>query len=186
MDKPLCYLGVDIAYRRDTAAVAAVYRHREWGKFCLYDHRIWQPPVHIPHVTDAVLRFLRDHRCGGIFFDPFQWMSESQKLAEMGYERLLREVNQSSEMVEIGNNLHGTMVRGDFLRYSDPEVSSQFGWCAAEATERGYRIVKQKQSKPIDVVVAIAMALWGACQDFNYLNLPSYTEDDHAVSLSDL
>lgn len=184
---PLIFVGVDIAYRRDTAAVAAIYRHRESDKFALFDHRIWQPPVYIPDVTKALLRLVQQVPVGGIYFDPFQFMSESQRLSEAGLGHLLFEVNQSSHMVEVGNNLHGIMQRGDFLMHSDAsEVRSQFSWCAAKETERGYRIVKQQQSKPIDVVIAIAMAIWGASQDTSHITHSAVESDEHAVSLQDL
>lgn len=184
---PLVFVGVDIAYRRDTAAVAAVYRHRESTKFALFDHRIWHPPVYIPDVTKSLLRLVERVPVGGIYFDPFQFMSESQRLSDAGLGHLLFEVNQSSHMVEVGNNLHGVLQRGDFLMHDDDkEVRSQFSWCAAKETERGYRIVKQQQSKPIDVVVAIAMGLWGASQDTSHIGHPSTDEDEHSVALEDL
>ena len=186
MISPLLYLGIDIAYRRDTAAVAIVYLDAETSRYCLWDHRIWQPPVHIPDVTEAVLRVLRGYRVAGVLFDPFQYVGESQRLAKEGYGRILVEVNQSSEMVEVGNNLHTHMQRSDFYLYNNDEILSQFSWCAARATERGYRIVKSQQSKPVDIVVAIAMALWGATRDVAGIAQPAYDDEAHAVALEDM
>ena len=82
-------------------------------------------------------------------------------------------------MVAIGNNLQMLMQRGDFLLYKDAVVRNHFSWCAAKSTERGYRIVKQAQSKPIDIVVAMAMAVWGSSH-------PTYDRSVHSVGVMDL
>tara|TARA_R110002110_G_scaffold85008_3_gene220812 strand:- start:2795 stop:3373 length:579 start_codon:yes stop_codon:yes gene_type:complete len=184
---PILHVGVDIGYRRDTSAVVAVYRHPEWAKQVLFCHRSWEPPVHIPQVTDYVTMLLEKERVAGVWFDPHQWAAESQRLAEAGHGHQLREVEQSgSFMVAIGNNMQMLMQRGDFLLYKDTTVRNHFAWCAAKSTERGYRIVKQSQSKPVDIVVAMAMAVWGSSQDISHTSHPTYNRSIHSVGLMDL
>ena len=78
------------------------------------------------------------------------------------------------------------MQRGDFLLYKDAVIRNHFSWCAAKSTERGYRIVKQAQSKPIDIVVAMAMAVWGSSQDLSHTSHPTYDRSVHSVGVMDL
>jgi len=161
----------------------------EWDKVCVWGHRKWEAgggEVFIPEVTALVLRLLKEEQVGSVLFDPYQWKAESQRLVEAGYGRFLREVNQSSEMVAIGNNLHGLIQRGDLLMYDDGDLRNHFLWCAAKHTERGYRIVKQQQSKPIDLVVALAMACWGATESEEEGVAPSYDRDHHVVGVGEL
>jgi phage terminase large subunit-like protein len=184
---PILHVGVDIGYKRDTSAVCAVYRHPELQKHCLFCHRSWEPPVHIPDVTAYVRMLLEGERVAGVWYDPHQWAAEAQRLSEDGYGYQLQEVNQSGDfMVAIGNNLQMLMQRGDFLLYRDTTVRNHFSWCAAKTTEKGYRIVKQVQSKPIDIVVAVAMAAYGSSQDLSHTTHPTYDESVHSVSLLDL
>ena len=185
MNKVPITLGVDLAYRRDTAAVVAVSRQSN-DFYYRFGHRIWEPPVHIPHVTDFVLKCLNRFRVVGIYFDPFQYISETQRLVDAGYEQLLHEVNQNTGSVQFSNCLHGTIQRGDFYVYADPTVRGQYSWANAESTERGWRIVKRKQTRCIDVVVAEAMALHGAMQHHDHLQAQSYDEVIHAADLEDL
>ena len=82
---PILHVGVDIGYKRDTSAVCAVYRHPELQKHCLFCHRSWEPPVHIPDVTAYVRMLLEGERVAGVWYDPHQWAAEAQRLSEDGY-----------------------------------------------------------------------------------------------------
>ena len=179
-------IGVDIGIRRDTAALVAVARHPGTQKFYRYGHRIFEPPVHIPHVTDFLLQRINTDRVVGIFYDEYQFVSEVQRLIDDGYERIMYRVDQQGMSPEFSNCLHGYITRGDYWQYTDPQVRGQYTWAAADITERGFRIVKRKQSRPIDGVVAEAMALWGAVQNFSYMMTDAYDEAKHTVALEDL
>lgn len=188
-DPPL-FVGVDIAYSRDTLAVAAVCRHPESKGYCLWGHRIWKPEpkkgiqIQINKTIVPMLRWLLENkRVAQILFDPYQFKSEAQRMAEDGYGRVLREVNQQSESVLFTNTLHDHIENGTFFAYNDAELRSHFSWAAGKQTERGWRLVKLKQARPIDGVVATAMALMGATVDLGHTKLPSYREEKHSPSL---
>jgi phage terminase large subunit-like protein len=184
---PILHLGVDIGYRRDTSAVAAFYRNPETNKHVLFCHRIWEPPVHIPAVTDYVRMILKAERVATVNFDPHQWAAESQKLTEEGYGREMREITQTgSFMIGIGTNLSIMLQRDDVVLYRDPEIYNHFSVCAVRSTESGPRIVKSAQAKPIDVVIAIAMALWSSTQDIAHTVHPAFDEATHTVDLMEL
>jgi len=179
-------IGIDIAYRRDSSAVVAVGRHPEGNYYFRRGHRIWMPPVHIPDVTDFVLKVVARERVVGIFYDPFQYVGESQRLIDAGYEQLIHEVNQYAHSVEFSNCLHVTFQRGDYRAYTDAQIAGQYQWTNAEASERGWRIVKRKQTRQIDVVVAEAMALWGVMDNYDHMISEAYDEEQHAQNLEDL
>lgn len=188
-DPPL-FVGVDIGYSRDTLAVAAVFRNPHERGYCLWGHRIWAPDrrtgaqVQINKTAVPLLAHLLEHqRVAQILYDPYQFKSEAQRLAEDGYGRVLREVNQQSESVVFTNTLHDHIYNGTFFAYPDAELRSHFSWAAGKQTERGWRLVKLKQAKPIDGVVAVAMALMGATADLGHTKLPAYRDETHSPSL---
>lgn len=188
-DPPL-FIGVDIGYARDTLAVSAVFRHPHERGYCLWGHRIWKPDpksglqVQINKTAVPMLLHLLEHqRVAAVLYDPYQFKSEAQRLEEGGYGRVLREVNQSSESVIFTNTLHDHIYNHTFYTYPDPELRSHFSWAAGKQTERGWRLVKLKQAKPIDGVVSIAMALMGATDDLGHTKLPAYRDETHSPSL---
>ena len=181
---PIVHFGVDVAYRRDTAAVAGVYRDYDSGVFCLRCHKVWEPPVHIPAITDYLLERFDDESVAGIWYDPHQYAAESQRLSTAGFGRFLHEVNQSGPfMIQIATDLHTHLQGQTFDLYDDTRVQSFFSWCAVKMSEAGPRIVKQAQTKPVDFVVACAMALHGASQDEGFLESPAFQEEEHVVQL---
>ena len=194
---PVLFIGVDIGVRRDTSAMAAVYRAE--GGFMLWGHKIITPrkkgevfstgprEVNIhKNISDTLLKLCEDRRVAGIWYDPFQFISESQRLTDKGFGRLLFEVNQQTEMPGFSNTLETCITEGSLFLYPDQEVKNHFLWTTAKETERGWRIIKRKQTKPIDFVVALGMALYGASSADGELYHPSYREDVHSMSMMSL
>ena len=182
-DDPLLFVGLDIAVKRDTCAVAAVYRDHDTREVILWGHQIWQPPVNlVTQVEPMLFRLFTSARIAALLYDPYQAASTAQRLSESGYGPRLIEVNQQTQMVPAANTLHHLITTGQLVAYRDPDVRAQFSWCAAQHTERGWRIVKQKQTKPIDVVVALAMACAGAVGDLGHTQHPGYNPLLHARS----
>lgn len=184
---PVLHIGVDIGYKRDTSAVACVGLVPELGIHCLWAHKIWTPPVHIPDVTDYVEMLIKLERVAGVWYDPNQWAAEAQRLGRAGHGRILKEVNQSGPfMIQIATNLQQLIQRGDVLLYEGMDITNAFAWCAAKMTEAGPRIIKSAQTKQIDLVVAYAMAVWGSSQDSGDMAQKQYHEEDHVVQLGAL
>ena len=186
MNDPVLFIGIDIGIKRDTSAVAVIYKengvYKEWG------HKISTPTknrvvnVH-QDVSDAILKICRACRVAGIWYDPYQFISEAQRIAEAGFGRLLFEVNQQTEMPAFSNTLETCITEGSLWLIKDQETKNHFLWCTAKETERGWRMVKRKQTKPIDYVVALGMALYGASTAEGELYHPSYDEERHSVSM---
>ena len=47
IEDPILHIGVDIATKRDTSAVAAVYKHPFRNQYHLWGCKIFTPPVNI-------------------------------------------------------------------------------------------------------------------------------------------
>ena len=116
-------------------------------------------------------------------FDPYQMATTQHKLEEAGFGNKLIEVNQGTEMRLAANTLHSHCTEGSFVMYKDPELRAHFSWCHAEHGERGWHIKKMKQTKPIDGVVSLAMALMGATGEIGHAQHPGFTTEVHAKSI---
>ena len=180
---PILFVGLDIGVKRDTTGIAAVYQDYESGFIHLWGHRIFTPPVAIERqVLPVLLGLFENQRVAQLLFDPMQAATLEQKLREKGYGSKLMEINQLTRMTEACNILHTCLNEGKLLLYPDKDVRSHFAVAAARHTERGWRIVKQKQSRPIDVVVALAMALLGLTDQVGHALHPSFQPAFHARS----
>lgn len=180
-DDPLLYLGLDIAIKRDTCALVGVYRDVATREVVIWGHRIWEPPINLVTQVEPMLSYLLGaERIAALLYDPYQCAATAQKLAEDGHGQQLVEVNQQTQMVPAANTLHHLITTGQMVGYNDPDMRSQFSWCNAQHTERGWRIVKQRQSKPIDVVVALAMAAAGAVGELGHTQHPGFDSKLHA------
>ena len=184
MTDPIIYLGLDIATERDTAALAGVYLEPDTSRMILWGHRIWEPPVNIPNQVMPTIKFLlKEKRIGCLAFDPYQFISESQRLSSDGYEHLLRKINQSSENVAFSNVLHEQIRSKNFITYTDKTRRNHYSWAVARAGERGFSIKKNKQTKHIDVVIAEAMAMYACAEAIQSHHHPSYSEGTHSRSI---
>lgn len=184
INDPMLYIGVDIAVKRDNAAVVAVYNHYDSGTFRLWGHRLFKPPVNLAtQVEPLLVDLLTRKRVAGVIFDPYQFESTRQRLHEAGFGHKLIECNQQTQMVQAANTLHTHLNQGTLKLYRDADIHSNFSWCAAQQTERGWRIVKQKQSKQIDFVVALAMALMLASGETGHTFHPSLNDNTHGRSV---
>jgi len=181
MKHPLVHIGWDLGVKRDTCAVIGVYRDTIANKYAVWGHHCFDPKstgqVDVEMVSALIERIMQHERVGGVWYDPWQLYSEAQRLSKKGYAHLLHEVNQQTESVVFSNNLSSAIETEGMLYYSNPTVRSHLSWCGAEVTERGYRIKKRDQNKPVDLTVATAMALYGCMQDHSHTRFTSMYED---------
>jgi len=181
------HIGVDIGFRRDTSAVVGVYHDFEVNRYCMGFSKIWEAPVHIPAVTEYIIDIMGKETVAGVWYDPYQWAAEAQRLEDKGMGRYLNEVNQSGPfMIQIGTNLHTLMQRDAIWMYPDAELRSHFSWCAVKMTEQGPRIIKSVQTKQIDGVIATSMAVWGASQADTPEDGGGFDDSEHVVDLEEL
>ena len=184
---PILFVGVDIGIKKDTSAIVAVYHDYEEQYFRLWGCRIYRPPVNmVTQVEPCLLRLLKPQQVAMINYDPYMMATTRQRLVEEGFGSKLNEVNQGTEMILASNTLHSHMVEDTLALVDDQELRAHFSHCNAKQTERGWRIVKASQSRPVDGVVATAMALMAATGDENYNRHPSYLPSMHGRSIEAL
>lgn len=186
MTSPILYIGVDVGISRDTSATAIIYRHGD--ALVLAGHSIIKPRpdkrVNISReVTDPLIDIFRHQRVAGLWFDPYQFIGETQRIADMGFARYLHEVNQQSENPAFASALETAVNGTGVILYPDVDVRAHLLWTTAKATERGRRIVKQKQTKPIDFTIALAMAVYGAMQETGIFQHRGFSTQKHARGL---
>ena len=179
-DDPVLYFGLDIATKRDTCALVGVYQNYDTETVQLWGHKIWEPPVNLVTDVEPMLHYiLTKQRVASLLFDPFQAYAITQRLETEGYGSKLVDVNQMSQMPQAANLLHEMLTEERLHLYDHPEVKSHFSWANAKQTERGWRIVKMKQTRPIDFVVALAMALMGCINETGHAIHKSLSSDRH-------
>jgi phage terminase large subunit-like protein len=182
---PVLYLGLDLAVKRDSSALVAVYRAS--GEFRVYGSAIWPAPVDIINeVEPALFDICENHRVAALMYDPYQFATTEQRMIEEGLKEMLVEVNQQTMMLPCSNTLHAHANDGTVLFPKDGTLRAHFAAANAQHGERGWRIVKAKQSKQIDGVVALAMALWGATQEIGHTWHPSWDANLHTRTLMSL
>ena len=94
---PILWIGIDIGLKRDTSALVATYHDHDTDTFDMWGFRIWTPPVNmIVQVEPVLRRLLQQQRIGGVFYDPTQFETTRQRMAEEGFGHLFIEVNQRS------------------------------------------------------------------------------------------
>tara|TARA_R110002051_G_scaffold181862_1_gene251457 strand:- start:5421 stop:6002 length:582 start_codon:yes stop_codon:yes gene_type:complete len=180
---PVLYLGLDVATKRDTCALTAITPDDDFETYRHWGHRIWKPPVNlVTQVLPMLVELFTNHRVAGLWYDPYQAITLAQQLKVMGHGYKLFEVNQMTQMTQAGNTLHSLLNEDRLTLISDEEVRAQISWASAKQTERGWRIIKLVQTKPIDFTVSLAMAAMGANQEHGHGTFPAWSSTKHVRS----
>ena len=160
------FAGVDASVKHDSAAVVAVTV--EGNQVRLVRHRIWQPtaeqPLDLEDTIEAYLLQLRDEfRVGYALADPFQMQRSLVTLRKARV--LIEEFPQSAgNLTRMGQQLFD-LLNGRRLRmYPAEDLRTQALNTVAVEHPRGWRIAKEKTSKKIDSIVALAMACVAAVE----------------------
>jgi phage terminase large subunit-like protein len=168
-------VGIDASVKHDSTALVAV--NFDWAaqRCRLVTHKVFQPSADDPlnfqdTVEKTVLEWARRFQLQAIYFDPYQMIGSSQRLATHGIK--VEEFPQSIGNLTLASQGLYELIRGRNLSvYPDDALRLAVSRAIAVETSRGWRIAKEKQSHKIDVVVALAMACWGAVQKQSSYNL---------------
>jgi phage terminase large subunit-like protein len=164
------FVGVDVGIKHDSSAVVAVERvDGKDGSFLrLVAHQVWVPapgePIEIEATVEAFLRQLLGSRwrVATAYFDPYQFAQGSQRLRRDGHSEVEEFSQTSGNLTLAGNALTGAL-RGRTLRlYADAEMRRAALQAVAVESGRGWRIAKERSRQRIDVLVALAMAVYAA------------------------
>jgi phage terminase large subunit-like protein len=163
-----CYVGVDAAYKRDTSAVMAVFPKSD-GKLHVLT-RIFTPPgggelLDPTLAEDYILELCQRYNVLAAPYDPWQFMRSALLLIEKGAP--LEEVPQNPvRMVPAAQALYDAVTQGRIVHDGDPELAAQVDAAVMKDTgTRGWMLDKKRSTRPIDAVVALAMAVSYAEED---------------------
>tara|TARA_R100000306_G_C4374581_1_gene141396 strand:- start:990 stop:1592 length:603 start_codon:yes stop_codon:yes gene_type:complete len=187
-ERPVLYMGLDIGIRRDSTGLVALYQDPRDQSYVLYDHKLWTPSkkreVIIGEVVEAILIAFDHHNIAGLWYDPSQFISEAQRLSQEGFGHLLFEVKQSFEhLVPMCSGIIDGIEAKSLVFYPDEDLRNHFKHASIKMTDRGAYIKKTKTSRPIDLVVAFSMALYGLKRSHIAVTRPSYMEHRHSKSI---
>jgi phage terminase large subunit-like protein len=160
------FVGVDAGIKHDNAAVVAV----RWDddKLALVSHRIWRPtptePLDLEGTIEEHLRELHDrYSVAEILCDPYQLHRSITTLQGAGLP--IKEFPQSTVNTTRMGQVLFDLLNGKNLRiYSAGDLRQQALNTVAIEGSRGFRIAKEKTSKKIDAIVALAMACISAVE----------------------
>jgi hypothetical protein len=152
---------VDFAPKHDFTARVSVQARGD--RLVLVGHRIWKPTAGEPlDLEETVERDLREcHRrgkCAAIVADPYQMHGSITRLQKMGLP--IREVPQTvGNTTAFSQSLYDAIKGRTLSMYPAADLREQALNAVAVETGRGWRLAKEKTSRKIDGVVALAMAV---------------------------
>lgn len=155
----LC-VAVDASTKGDRSAVVSTYQ--EERKIKLGPKRFWQPskkePMDLEETMEKyLLELYRDYTLVSVKYDPWQFHRSATTLKKKGL--LMEEYPQTTgNLVEMGQNIYDLVEYNNIVLYADKELRQEAQNAVAKETERGFRIVKDKVTKKIDQIIALAMA----------------------------
>jgi phage terminase large subunit-like protein len=159
------WVGVDVGVRHDSTAIVTVAARGD-GRVAV-KARVLKPGrgrVALEDVERAVREACEGRNVQSVLFDPWRMQRSAEILAEEGLPMV--EFPQSPErMANASENLYRLIEAGELVHDGDPVLRAHVVAGATKATERGWRLVKDpKLSRPIDALIALAMAALPAAQ----------------------
>jgi hypothetical protein len=156
------YVGIDAGIKHDNAARVAVKWDDQGEKLILVSHRIWKPtpsqPLDLENTVEEDLRTLNDQNdVVEVLCDPYQLHRSITTLHAAGIP--IREFPQTmANLTLMGQTLFDLLTGQNLELYQSDEMRQQALSTVAVENPRGWRIAKEKASKKIDAIVALAMA----------------------------
>jgi hypothetical protein len=165
-DREPLFVGLDAGIKHDNAARVAVKWDEAGERLILVSHRIWKPTPNRPlDLENTVEQDLKDLNENGdvveTLADPYQMHRSITTLAAAGLP--IREFPQTqANCTLMGQTLFDLLNGRNLELYADDQLRQQALSTVAVENPRGWRIAKEKASKKIDAIVALAMACCAA------------------------
>jgi phage terminase large subunit-like protein len=166
-DEPV-WIGVDVGVRKDSTAIVTVAARGEGTvavKARILEPRGGDLPLEV--VEQAVKEACEGRNVQAVLFDPWTFRRSAELLAQDGLGLPMVEFPQSPErMANASENLYRLITGGLLAHDGDAALRAHVVAGVTKETERGWRLVKDpKLSRPIDALIALAMAALPAAQD---------------------
>ena len=165
------WVGVDCGIKSDFASVVSVFVDHSIKKICLGPYRIWKPSKDDPLDIEATIgeylkRLNESYWVQIIACDPWQL---HQLISGLKNERYpIEEFNQTTaNLTRATMNLFDLLNQKNLLLPDDPELENQSQNAVCVESSRGIRLAKEKSSKKIDAIVALATACLFAVEEMS-------------------
>lgn len=155
------FVGLDAGLRSDNLALVGV-AFDDAGDLGLVHHAIFRPSkgetLNLEATAGATLRqWAEDYTLHSVSFDPWQLLHFSQERTSEGLP--MREFTQTTEnLTRMASTLDGLLTSGRLCLYEDAELEQQAMNAIAVEGVRGLKISKERASRKIDAIAALAMA----------------------------
>jgi phage terminase large subunit-like protein len=151
-------LGVDIGTKKDTSAVVRLWK-RDDGKIVV-EAEVFAPrgevAVNISEVETAILKNAERYDVREVAYDRTAFIRSAEDLREKGL--FMVEIPQSVErMTQNSMSLFEAVMQKQLVHNGDPILAAHVRAGATKQHERGWRLVKDKATKPIDALIAMAL-----------------------------
>lgn len=167
-EKPVC-AGIDIGLKHDTSAIVLVGAISK-DTLAVIDHKCFIPKKGVTldlekTVEAQMLAYSKRYKIKAVFYDPFQFARSARTLQNAGLN--MQEYPQTTgNTVAMSETLSGLLNNQSLMIYPDKELRQHLLNAEAKETPRGWRLVKRKQSRKIDIAVSLAMACQAAQEKF--------------------
>ena len=153
-------LGVDVGTKHDTSAVVRLWR-RDDGRVVV-EAEVFAPrgdgtALELAVVEQAIRDNADRFTVRAVVYDRWSFERSAQELSDRGL--LMIEQPMSPERMTLASQqLYEAIIGGEIAHDGDPVLAAHVNAGAVKPTERGWRLVKNKARRPIDALIAMALA----------------------------
>lgn len=162
-------IGVDVGYAHDATAVCVV-GSVDSETLCLVDHGLFVPPKKDvldleKTVENLLIVYNQEFDIRAVYFDPYQAILLAQQLRKKGLP--MQEYPQTvANTCQMTDTLQRLLKTAALMLYENDDIRQHLLNAKVKETPRGWRLVKGKQPKKIDLAIALAMAVKAAEDKF--------------------
>jgi phage terminase large subunit-like protein len=158
-DQASVYLGVDIGTKKDTSALTRIWE-REDGKV-VAEAEVFRPrgdtALDLSVIEAAIHANAEKYDVRAVVYDRWSFERSAQDLSDRGL--LTIEMPQSPERMSVNSmNLYEAILQKTLVHAGDPILTAHVRAGATKQHERGWRLVKSEAKRPIDALIALALA----------------------------
>lgn len=181
-------VGVDIGIKHDSTGIMAVTK--ELNKIKLVNVKKFQgrpgKEVDLEEQVEGHIRKLNDDfNLVEVRYDPYQFKRSAQTLAKEGI-KMVEYPQTLDRLTAMSQNLYDLIKGKNLILFKDHDLKKHLLNAQAKESTRGWRIVKRKTSKKIDLAISLAMASQGAVELKERKQASVYCGDDNDYDGMDL
>lgn len=158
-------VGIDIGTKHDTSGIVLVGKIDD-TTLAVIDHSIFIPSgkqtLDLEKTVEMTMQFYNNrYDIAQVYYDPFQFVRSARTLQNSGL--FMVEYPQTVDnLVKMAETLQGLLKTATLQLYENQELRQHLLNAQVKEHIRGWRLVKRRQSKKIDLGIALAMAVQAA------------------------